>query len=79
MRLRMLHQRYGDCTLTRSPTDSVVAVVAQLPLIVLTVVAVPGSWGVGWRPTELERGTRNDPIVLDPSGKFQCIVEAAIF
>ena len=30
-------------------------------------------------PTELERGTRNDPIVLDPPGKFQCIVEAAIF
>ena len=58
---------------------SVVAVVAQLPLIVLTVVAVPGSWGVGWRPTELERGTRDDPIVLDPPGKFQCIVEAAIF
>ena len=30
-------------------------------------------------PTELERGTRDDPIVLDPPGKFQCIVEAAIF
>ena len=26
-------------------------------------------------PTELERGTRDDPIVLDPPGKFQCIVE----
>ena len=30
-------------------------------------------------PTELERGTCDDPIVLDPPGKFQCIVEAAIF
>ena len=30
-------------------------------------------------PTELERGTRDDPIVLDPPGKFQCIVEAAVF
>ncbi len=30
-------------------------------------------------PTELECGTRDDPIVLDPPGKFQCIVEAAIF
>ena len=29
--------------------------------------------------TELERGTCDDPIVLDPPGKFQCIVEAAIF
>ena len=31
------------------------------------------------RCTELERGTRDDPIVLDPPGKFQCIVEAAVF
>ena len=30
-------------------------------------------------PTELEHGTCDDPIVLDPPGKFQCIVEAAIF
>ena len=30
-------------------------------------------------PTELERGTCDDPIVLDPPGKFQCIVEAAVF
>ena len=37
------------------------------------------AWELGWRPTELERGTRDDPIVLDPPGKFQCIVEAAVF
>ena len=36
------------------------------------------AWGRP-APTELERGTRDDPIVLDPPGKFQCIVEAAIF
>ena len=39
------------------------------------------AWEMGYRPspTELERGTCDDPIVLDPPGKFQCIVEAAIF
>ena len=58
---------------------SVVAVVAQLPLMMLTVVRRHCAWELGWRPTELERGTRDDPIVLDPPGKFQCIVEAAIF
>ena len=34
------------------------------------------AWGRP-APTELERGTRDGPIVLDPPGKFQCIVEAA--
>ena len=47
--------------------------------MMLTVVRRRCAWELGWRPTELERGTRDDPIVLDPPGKFQCIVEAAIF
>ena len=57
---------------------SVVAVVAQLPLIVLTVVAVPGSWG--GVPLSSSAALATTPsIVLDPPGKFQCIVEAAVF